>query len=210
MGFPRPTRKQLYVGLVSVAAIAIIGGSAGWYFATEAAQQDYLTNVLLSFCAGLLVSLVFTLLIQSILSEQSSVELLRHQQIATATALYERFHSPEMIEIRCRVDRLLLDMESNPGSLDAIHKRLYLNRKNIEAHRDWVALSAMLHFYENLADMIERGMVDQQTTADNFKKYYRWFREHPSLNNSIDLSKGNNENWYCFSRFEYLEREAGF
>jgi hypothetical protein len=71
-----------------------------------------------------------------------------------------------MIEIRCRVDRLLSDMEADPGSLDAIHKRLYLNRKNIESHRDWVALSAMLHFYENIADMIERGMVDQQTTSD--------------------------------------------
>lgn len=205
----RPTRAQIYTALLAVLIIAFLGGTTGWYLASESAQQDYLTNILLSFCAGLLVSLVFTFIIQNILAQQSTVEMVKHQQIATTTGLYERFHSPEMIDIRCRLDRVLESLNGSSESLSEIHNRLYVESKDPEVEKDWVALSAMLHFYENIADLIERDLIDKATSIANFSKYFRWLSDNPALSASIQRSKDNGEEWFFISRFEYLKK-VGF
>jgi hypothetical protein len=213
MNTQSPTRLQIGAALLFTAIIAFLGGLIGWYLASDTLQKDYITNILLSFCAGLLVSLVFTMIIQNILARQSAVEIFKHQQIATTTGLYERFHSPEMIEIRCRLDRLLKTIEADgphDESFCEMHGRLYLDSPSEDDNKDWIALSSILHFYENIADLIERDLIDRDTAIANFRKYYRWLRNNPAFARAMTATETKGEQWFFLSRFRYLETTVDF
>lgn len=196
--------------MLATILIAFMGGVIGFFLGSENAQQNYVANVLLSFCAGLFVSLVFTFIIQKILSAQSAIELFQHRQIAATVNLYERFHSPEMIEMRCRVDRLLRKGFWRDKSLNEIHSQLYVNNDCLEQNKDWLALSSMIHFFENVADLHERGLIDSASAKENFKKYFRYLHEDENLREAIHKSLERGETWFFISRWEYLKQNAGF
>lgn len=55
----------------------------------------------------MLAELVFALMIQTIFPEWRDEAEEARRRYAMSIAMYNQFHSPEMIEIRCRVDRLM-------------------------------------------------------------------------------------------------------
>lgn len=199
---------KLKSGIFIAASCALLAGFSGFILSPDDILKD-ISNLFISFSGGLLVLTIYTVVIQAIISNQSSKDLFQHRQIAILAGLYERFHSPEMIEVRCRVNRLLQKSLWKEKTLNEIHELLYINSTSIESEKDWVVLSSLFHFFENLADLHERKLVESDKIQSNFRKYFKYYNENPVLRATIELSDIRGQQWHFISRWVYLEQKAG-
>lgn len=199
---------KTYSAILFAFCISVLGGIAGWYLATGSVQINYLPNILLSFCAGLLVSLVFTIVIQSVLARQSTIELEEYQKINMSVGLYQTFHSLEMLEARCRVERMFKRIEGRSVTVTELHQELYMNAQTNDDEKDWLAFSGLLRFYENMAELIYRGLLRKNVARRNYKRYFDWLMNEPAMISLLEVSRERNDGGELFTTIRRLQREV--
>lgn len=194
--------------MIVALAIAICGGVAGWLLASTSAQEDYLTNILLSFCAGLLTSLIFTALIQNVLAKQSSIEMKQQQKLNFSVGLYDSFHSIEMLEARCRAERLLNKISGQGFDIKQLYENLFLNEATVEEEKDWIALSGMLRFYERIHSLYAEGLIDRTVLRSNYKIFFDWLITEPTFVSLVAKSRENDVSWVLFDKLDQLKQDV--
>ena len=196
--------RSLVRALIALGSIALVTTTISGLLNTGS-SQSWWSGLLLNLGTGFLGTLItfvfLDLIIQSIEKRQEQ----KTKRTQLTIALHDQFQSMEMIRVRQVARKILLENFRYGDKLDSwkLYQKLYFDEKREE---DWLALSRVFHFYEEIGELLEQDALNEELTRIFFYNYLKEMYDDEYFGEFIEISKHNN-NWakyvhYLAQRFK--------
>lgn len=153
-----------------LAVVLALGLLAGFYSFGEQKFSQWLPSWLQNFSSEMFGALATFLLFNLLLGEMER----RHEANRTKTqltiGLHTEFQTSDMLRCRIAAENILVENAKSAAPLgsSALYEKIHKQEKRSE---DWLAVSRVLHFYENLGKLHAAKALDDALVQRLFKGY---------------------------------------
>lgn len=147
--------------LSSLLMVATITTVASLYFIGAGSLSDWNSSFFLSFGTGLYGAAITFVLIDLILRQKEKRDEERVRRLTLTSNLHNDFQNTDMLRCRVKVDKLFTEYIDCDDNLDT--NTLYENLTDVEERfEDWLAISRLLHFWEHVAKLDSKELIDEE------------------------------------------------
>jgi hypothetical protein len=118
-------------------------------------------------------------------------QVVQNQRTQLTIALHNQFQSLDMLRVRLKAAEVLRENYLSGQKLNSsqLYQKLYFDENRQD---DWLCVSALLHFYEEVGKLRKQGKVDENLTRIFFERYLREMYEKEFLGHLASISTSSN------------------